>query len=144
MTTPLDISFRPYAATYDVTDEFNELPPRAGPRRLPAIPAGRARLACSDAANSAVAQFAKDYTCDNSITDRKWNVGINTGVARGLQSDIFCYGPLERRSTAVVERTRPLTSVGHEFGHLLGLPHAALSGCGGNSGGQSGEAWPPG
>ena len=141
MTTPLDISFRPYAATYDVTDEFNELTAcrTAAP---PGDPGRPARLACSDAANSAVAQFAKDYTCDNSITDRKWNVGINTGVARGLQSDIFCYGQLSSASTAVVERMRPLTSVGHEFGHLLGLPHADLL-CGGNSGGQSGEAWPP-
>ncbi len=37
---------------------------------------------------------------------------------------------------------RPLTSIGHELGHVLGRPHA--SGCnGGNSNGQSGEDWAP-
>ncbi len=37
---------------------------------------------------------------------------------------------------------RPLTSIAHELGHVLGRPHA--SGCnGGNSNGQSGEDWAP-
>ena len=47
--------------------------------------------------------------------------------------------------------SRPFTAAAHEFGHLLGAPHAdqaapdPISGlpCGGNSNGQVGEAWPP-
>ena len=140
MMTPLDVNFRPYASTFDITDVSNDL--QTCRNAAPAGMAGNAaRLACSDSANGRVAQFVKDYTCDNSISDNKWNVGINSGVARGLQSDFFCYGQLSSASSAVVERMRPMTSVGHEFGHLLGRPHADLL-CGGNDGG-GGEAWPP-
>ena len=46
--------------------------------------------------------------------------------------------------------SRPLTSVMHEIGHGLGLVHADTAphpdgspDCGGNAGGQIGEAWPP-
>ena len=46
---------------------------------------------------------------------------------------------------------RPLTAAAHEFGHALGMPHAELfpytnkakADCGGSTGGQVGEAWPP-
>jgi List-Bact-rpt repeat protein len=46
---------------------------------------------------------------------------------------------------------RPLTAAAHEFGHALGMPHAelfpyankAMADCGGSTGGQMGEAWPP-
>ena len=58
---------------------------------------------------------------------------------------------------SVVADDRPLTSVMHEIGHGLGLVHAdtgsppnaqgqhpdGTADCGGNSGGQIGEAWPP-
>jgi hypothetical protein len=58
---------------------------------------------------------------------------------------------------SVVRDNRPLTSVMHEIGHGLGLPHADTGSgpdatgphpdgtpdCTGNSGGQVGEAWPP-
>jgi hypothetical protein len=37
---------------------------------------------------------------------------------------------------------RPLGAAAHELGHVLGLPHASIA-CGGGSGGQIGEAWPP-
>ncbi len=42
----------------------------------------------------------------------------------------------------MVEVNRPLTSVTHEFFHLLGLPHASF-GCGGGANGQTAESWPP-
>jgi hypothetical protein len=46
---------------------------------------------------------------------------------------------------------RPLTAASHEFGHALGMPHAELfpytnkatADCGGSTGGQVGEPWPP-
>ena len=37
---------------------------------------------------------------------------------------------------------RPYTAAAHEFGHLLGLPHADMT-CGGNANGQIAEAWAP-
>ena len=97
---------------------------------------------CSDDANSAVADRVGDYTCDHGSGDRLWNVGVNTGVARGLKQTHFCVLSLSLEDDAVVERQRPTTSVAHEIGHLLGRPHADLL-CGGNDDGQEGEAWPP-
>ena len=46
---------------------------------------------------------------------------------------------------------RPLTAAAHEFGHAIGFPHAeqfpyankAKADCGGSTGGQVGEPWPP-
>jgi hypothetical protein len=46
---------------------------------------------------------------------------------------------------------RPLTAAAHEFGHAIGFPHAeqfpyankAKGDCGGSTGGQVGETWPP-
>jgi hypothetical protein len=37
---------------------------------------------------------------------------------------------------------RPKGAAAHEFGHVMGLPHASTA-CGGGTGGQSGEAWLP-
>src|SRR5688572_10690198 len=105
--------------------------------------AGRdGRRACSNQANSGAAGGVKDYSCDHSSSERTWNIGVNTGVARGLKSKHWCWGKLAYENDAVVERQRPMTSVGHEFGHLLGRPHADRL-CGGDSDGQDGESWPP-
>ena len=43
---------------------------------------------------------------------------------------------------AVVDPSRPLTDVAHEIGHMFGLVHASLA-CGGGTGGQTGQPWPP-
>jgi hypothetical protein len=70
----------------------------------------------------------------------------------GQRSGFFPAPPI-----SVVQDNRPLTSVMHEIGHGLGLPHADTGSgpdgtgphpdgtpdCKGNSGGQVGEAWPP-
>lgn len=98
--------------------------------------------------------------------------GVGTGYLGGLTTNpLFGKGP----AISIVRDDRPLTSVMHEIGHGLGLPHAdtgkqQINGCcpagkmcpptplvtdncgshpdgtpdcGGNTGGQPGEAWPP-
>ena len=141
MATPVQLNIKPYQATIDVTDEFNDL--QACLAAAPSGDPGRdERFACSNDANSSGAQHVKDWTCDHGSSDSVFNVGVNNQVARGLQSDHWCWESFETEHSAVVERTRPLTSVGHEVGHLFGRPHADLL-CGGDSDGQDGEAWPP-
>lgn len=141
MATPVKLYLNPYQATFDITDEFNDL--QACLAAAPAGDPGRdERVDCSNDANSAAAQYVKDWVCDKGNSDTNFVVGVNSGVARGLQSDSWCWSRLEVMESAVVERMRPLTSVGHEVGHLFGRPHADLL-CGGDSDGQDGEAWPP-
>ncbi|MEA2428250.1 MAG: hypothetical protein QOF37_1878, partial [Thermoleophilaceae bacterium] len=118
VVTPLDVVVQPYAATIDITD----LATKTG-----------------DDANNAVSDRLNDYTCDNGGRP----IGVNTGVARGLTyTGGWCWSRLSHYDDAVVEAARPLTSVSHEFFHLLGRPHASPA-CGGGSKGQSAEAWPP-
>ncbi len=141
MMLPLPLRVMPYQATIDITDVANDQT-----RCIAAAPAGEAgddqRLACSNAANAAAAARVSDWTCDHGSSDRTWNIGVNTGVARGKKSSHWCFGAFNLEEDAVVERNRPMTSVSHEFGHLLGRVHADTQ-CDGNSNGQKGEAWPP-
>ena len=81
--------------------------------------------------------------------------GLDLGgrVLYGSQRRLFFPAP----PISVVTDNRPLTSVTHEIGHGLGLPHADTGSgpgatgphpdgtpdCTGNSGGQVGETWPP-
>ena len=141
MMLPLDLRVMPYQATIDITDVSNDLTHCLA--AAPAGPAGTdARIACSNDANEAGADRVNDWDCDHEPSDRTFNIGVNTGVARGLTASHWCFGDLHLEHDAVVERKRPTTSVAHELGHLLGRVHADLL-CGGNSDGQEGEAWPP-
>ena len=132
MAGPLELRIRPYQTTIDITDIANERVSCVNAATTPDEFQG-----CADAANSGVADRVEDWTCDHPTDDSTWNVGINTGVARGLQRDHFCVLELFMAHDAVVERRRPLTSVAHELGHLFGRPHADKV-CGGD-----GESWPP-
>ncbi len=141
MMLPLPLRVMPYQATIDITDVANDQT-----RCVAAAPLGTAgrdqRAACSNAANKGAGARVNDWTCDQGSGDRTWNIGVNTGVARGLKSAHWCWSALGTLHDAVVERNRPMTSVSHEFGHLLGRVHADTQ-CGGNSNGQKGEAWLP-
>ena len=141
MMAPIDVRIKPYATTIDITDVSDRLAAcrAAAP---PGDPGRDARRKCSDQANSGASGRVKDYTCDTGGHEREWNIGVNTGVARGLKSSHWCWLEGRVEDDAVVERMRPMTSVAHEFGHLLARPHADRL-CGGNSDGQEGEAWPP-
>ncbi len=141
MMLPLPLHVMPYQATIDITDVANDQT-----RCIAAAPPGTAgsdhRKACSNAANEGAAARVSDWTCDQGSSDRTWNIGVNTGVARGKKSSHWCFGDFHIEEDAVVERNRPMTSVSHEFGHLLGRVHADTQ-CRGNSDGQEGEAWLP-
>ncbi len=137
MMLPLPLRVMPYQATIDITDVSNDLA-----ACLAAASGGAARAACSDDANGSGADRVNDWDCDHEPSDTTFNIGVNTGVARGLTASHWCFGDFHLEHDAVVERKRPMTSVAHEFGHLLGRVHADLL-CGGNSDGQEGEAWPP-
>src|SRR5207244_12656846 len=52
-----------------------------------------------------------------------------------------CWLQFNGYKDAIVDHGRPLTSVAHEFFHLLGRPHASY-GCDGGANGQSAESWP--
>ena len=85
--------------------------------------------------------WASDYA------DVTWPVGI-IGYFRqydGSTSDlgISHHGPLFSGSmpSAVVNPSRPYTSVAHELGHGLGRQHAS-GGCGGGANGQTAQNWP--
>jgi hypothetical protein len=132
MMLPLAMTVKPYQATIDITDvsnDFTQCKATGGSD-------------CSDKANEAGADRVNDWDCDHEPSDRTYNIGVNTGVARGLTASHWCFGDFHLEHDAVVERKRPTTSVAHELGHLLGRVHADLA-CGGNSDGQEGEAWPP-
>jgi hypothetical protein len=93
----------------------------------------------------------------NGVLGGSGGLTLGGRVLFGAQRSGFFPAP----PISVVRDTRPLTSVMHEIGHGLGLPHAdtgsvpgATPGatgphpdgtpdCTGNSGGQVGEAWPP-
>jgi hypothetical protein len=155
LVTPLNVIVKPYAGTVDITDLSDTFTHCNANALL--IPDQTARfneqIRCSDQANAAGSDRFDTWVCDHSAPDSDpssanpgWDIGVNTGVARGgTQHRNYCWSngignTIE--SDAVVELHRPLTSVAHEFFHLLGRPHA--SGCnGGGSNGQTAESWPP-
>jgi sugar lactone lactonase YvrE len=89
----------------------------------------------------------------NGILGGSGGLDLGGRILFGSQRQGFFPAP----PIAVVRDNRPLTSVMHEIGHGLGLPHADTGSgpnatgphpngtpdCKGNSGGQVGEAWPP-
>jgi hypothetical protein len=97
----------------------------------------------SNDANSAGADLLEDWIDDHDSCAQRActdiTVGVNAAVARGDTRGKLTEGD---QPYAVVEYDRPLTSVSHELSHAIGRVHADLT-CGGNSNGQTGEAWPP-
>ena len=69
----------------------------------------------------------------NDVLEPGWTAGANT-LANGAGVPLFT----ANQGSA----GRPLTAAAHEFGHVIGAPHADLT-CGGNSNGQEGQLWPP-
>jgi hypothetical protein len=155
LVTPLNVVVKPYAGTVDITD-LSDTFKHCNANAI-AIPDQTARLneliKCSAQANTAVGDRFDTWVCDHSAPDSDpssahpgWDIGVNTGVGRGRTNRRdYCWSngignTIE--SDAVVDLNRPLTSVAHEFFHLLGRPHA--SGCnGGGANGQIAESWPP-
>ena len=74
-------------------------------------------------------------------------MGIHAGGIRGSTSGspmpfVSRYSSkFSYRTIAQAGSSRPLTSIAHELGHVIGRPHAS-KGCGGNDDGQVGEDWP--
>lgn len=125
LVTPLQVNVAPYQGTIDISDIAS------------AHPAG------SDAANDAVSSRFDDWVCDHGEPQGGWDMGINSNIARGLTNpNDICWSTFDDDSDAVVSIGRPLTSVAHEFFHLLGRPHASFCG-GGGANGQTAEDWPP-
>jgi hypothetical protein len=125
LITPLPLNVLPYQGTIDASD------------------IARTNSNGSDAANDAVSSRVDDWACDHGAPDLGWDIGVNTDLARGLTNpDDICWSEFNGYMDSVVSWGRPLTSVAHEFFHLLGRPHA--SDCnGGGSNGQTAESWPP-
>lgn len=120
LVTPVPVRVLPYQATIDITDIATS-------------------GASDDDRNQAVFDRVGDWACDN---DRQ-AVGVNTYAARGKASTGgWCWNLLGSVGRAIVEYKRPLTSVAHEWFHLLGRLHAS-PGCGGGSNGHKAESWPP-
>jgi hypothetical protein len=139
LVTPLQLVVKPYAATIDITDLANT---RTSCRNAAGMDHD-AKVACDNDSNGDALDRVDDWTCDNGAPSFGWNMGVDTVVARGVTNPYnVCITELSAYKDAVVEYQRPLTSVSHEFFHLLGRPHA--SDCnGGGSNGQTAEDWPP-
>ena len=133
LVDPLATVVKPYAATLNITDIANDL----------AACRAAGKQKCGDTSNEDASSRLDDWVCDHGAPDPGWDIGVNTGVARGLTNPYdICWSSFDSYADAVVEVNRPLTSVGHEFFHLLGRPHASKD-CGGGTDGQVGEDWPP-
>jgi hypothetical protein len=139
IVTPLDLAIQPYAGTVDITDLANTFD--ACTAAANAAKDEQKRHECSNTADEDGTERVDDWTCDNGTPDNGWNIGVNTGVARGLTKVDVCVFEASVQRNSVVEVNRPLTSVTHEFFHLLGRPHASDA-CGGADGGST-ESWPP-
>ncbi|MGH2875440.1 MAG: hypothetical protein ACRDLV_04245, partial [Solirubrobacteraceae bacterium] len=141
LVTPIALTLEPYHATIDISDLK-----RAFDTCVHDSSDAGAYLKCSDTANDAVSSRVDDWVCNNediATQSNAWVMGVNTGVARGLENPYdICWLQAAIYQDAVVEWQRPLTSVAHELFHLLGRPHASDCG-GGGSNGQTAESWPP-
>ena len=150
---PVNLQVFPYEPSLPVSDN--------SPGCAPAT----CRSAVSAAAAAAIAKRAgQDGYTSTQFAIGIFQDGVGTGYLGGLTtSTLFGSGP----AISIARDDRPLTSVMHEIGHGLGLPHADTGSpsnacppvplhsdncgphpdgtpdCGGNSNGQPGEAWPP-
>jgi hypothetical protein len=146
---PVNLQVFPYEADLPVSDNS------AG-CGLPA--------ACRGTVSANAAAAVAKRAGQDGYTNAQYAIGVfpdhvGTGYLGGLTtSTLFGSGP----AISIARDDRPLTSVMHEIGHGLGLPHADTGSfvgppvndntgphpdgtpdCGGNSNGQPGEAWPP-
>jgi hypothetical protein len=131
---PFATIIKPYAATLNVTDIANDK----------ASCAASGGSDCGKTANEDAGSRVDDWVCDHGgPSGVGWVMGVSSGIAYGLTNPTnICWSTFDTYGDAVVEVNRPLTSVSHEFFHLLGRPHA--SDCkGGGSNGQVAESWPP-
>jgi hypothetical protein len=89
-------------------------------------------------------------TAPGGVTEPGWTATGSNGTLATVQPQPGAYvRPLILINDG--SANRPLTAAAHEFGHALGMPHAELfpytnkakADCGGSTGGQVGEAWPP-
>ena len=151
---PVNLQVFPYEASLPVSDNSAGCVAKAN--CTTAVPANAAAAVAKRAGQDGYtnAQYAIGVFQD----------GVGTGYLGGLTtSTLFGSGP----AISIARDDRPLTSVMHEIGHGLGLSHAdtgfpsnacppaplhpdncgphpdGTPDCGGNSGGQPGEAWPP-
>ena len=149
---PVNLQVFPYEASLPVSDNSP----------------GCAPAACSGAVSANAAAAVAKRAGQDGYTNAQFAIGVfqdhvGTGYLGGLTtSTLFGSGP----AISIARDDRPLTSVMHEIGHGLGLSHAdtgspskrappppftdncgphpdGTADCGGNSGGQPGEAWPP-
>ncbi len=95
VVTPLDLSVQPYAGTIDVTDIA-----QAFDACNAAANKDQQKLnKCSDQANDDGAERMDDWTCDNGSPGNGFNIGVNTGVARGLTKTDYCVYQLRHPTT---------------------------------------------
>ena len=90
--------------------------------------------ACSD-----ILSQLEDWADDHPHGDL--TVGVYQSVCAGVSDGDYHLLP-DAEAFSVVEANRPRTSVAHEITHGFGRPHASNA-CGGGTGGQTGEPWPP-
>lgn len=120
-TVPFPLRIEPYYGRIDITGAYNP----------------------ADNNSTALLSDLRDYMCDHSLPGTGWMVGVNTDYAAGVQGDDqVCYAPPRLPEIAVVEYGRPLSSSGHEIGHLFGLNHAS-GGCDASLEDSPYDDWPP-
>jgi hypothetical protein len=104
--TPLHVDILPYQATIDASDIAAKYSDQ------------------SDQANYAVLDRVDNWDDDNCCFANGYTIGVNVSLARGVEHTHYDWGDAAFLKDAVVDSNRPLTSVPHEFFHILGLPHA--------------------
>ncbi len=141
---PAGLDIFPPFGTLDITWETQGCPLITIPKA--AFPLCSSRTAALGEVVSALEDFAK-----NSLGQRNahQNVGPVIGVVNQNAGGSSGYFGVENSKSlqdnfpvAVVDPSRPLTDVAHEIGHMFGLEHASPA-CGGGTGGQVGQPWPP-
>ena len=99
------------------------------------------RSAKNGEAHSEVEDFAHHQL--KGVVDDEPIIGVSNPNAGGTTDLGVESGNIgQGAAAAVVDVGRPLTDVAHEIGHMFGLVHASKS-CGGGTGGNVGQPWPP-